>query len=86
MKNLETLQTEAREKFDDAVIRPYTIEDLTAIHSFIDAVIASAYQLGKDASVEFLQTQSTSYVAQGPECEIHYDVPDSLLTQARSAD
>lgn len=77
MTPLPQLQQDAHEKLESLGIN-------VGEGKVVNELIASAFQAGKDAAVDYLESQSTSYIAQGIESTTRYDVSEPLFEQARS--
>lgn len=82
MTPLQQLQQDARDKIIS--LKGVGRISHAELNEILDSLIASAFQAGKDAAVDYLKSQSTSYIAQGIESTTRYDVSEPLFEQARS--
>lgn len=80
---LTQIQTEAREEMF-SILNPerFTATDYLNIGGMIDSLIATAYQLGKDAAVEYIKSEAGIEADMSPVND--YVIPYKLLEQARS--
>lgn len=60
MKTLTQIQTETRESLMKIGIQRQYPETMDALCDLVDAHVAIAYQLGKDASVEYIESRQKS--------------------------
>lgn len=77
MKTLTHIQTETRESLMKIAIQRQYPETMDALCDLVDAHVAIAYQLGKDASVEYIHNHLMTN-------DWHTTDWKALLDQARS--